>query len=67
MSTPIRNMTQVADSLVLKAERSRLSQDSSALEAGHSSQHGSGITDGPAFETDSPQPRRDLLISLREA
>jgi hypothetical protein len=45
-------MSQVTDSLAPEAGRSGLSQNSSALEAWQSSQHGPDIMDGPVFETE---------------
>ena len=51
ISKLIRNISQVAASLAPEARRSGLSQDSSALKAGQSPQHGSSVADSPAFET----------------
>jgi hypothetical protein len=46
-----QGLAQVAHSLPPEAGWSSLSQDSSALKAGQSLQHGPGVADGPAFET----------------
>jgi hypothetical protein len=51
MSTPIRNMSQAADSPPPEAGWSILLQNSSAHEAGQPLQHEPDIMDGPAFET----------------